>query len=146
MNITPVELGIAVLALIVLFGPKKLPSFKKAPNKNMVDLASLAPSQPAAARAPSPLSTSVAPPQHMFSQPQQQTMTVQAYAQPQPQAATVPPQPEVQPRAYAPIAQQPAQPADQPQQYAALPTHPGTQEPQYALVGTSQPLKLPEQI
>ncbi|MGH2905284.1 MAG: hypothetical protein ACRDKI_00765 [Solirubrobacterales bacterium] len=56
MRISPLELGLAVLALVVLFGPKRLPGRQDDTVKAPVDLRSLAPSQPAAGRAPSPLS------------------------------------------------------------------------------------------
>ena len=73
MQITPLELGLAVAAIVVAFGPKKLPSFKK-PSVEVAAMPAtpsrpLVPSQFAAGRAPSPLSMSVAhnaEPAHQF--------------------------------------------------------------------------------
>jgi len=63
MHVSPVMLGLAALVVIIAFGPKRLPSFKRDPNANQVDFTSMLPSQPAAGRAPSPLANeSVAPP------------------------------------------------------------------------------------
>jgi hypothetical protein len=57
MQVTPLELGLAAAAVCIVFGPKKFPGSKKITKKSeSVDLSSLAPSQHAAGRAPSPLS------------------------------------------------------------------------------------------
>lgn len=55
MQVTPLELGLAAAAVAIVFGPKRLPNFKRSADANMVDLSLLAASRPAAARAPSPL-------------------------------------------------------------------------------------------
>ena len=70
MHVTPLELGLAAAVVVIAFGPKRLPSFKSSADANLVDLRALAPSQPAAARAPSPLARSVAPPAQSPRQPQ----------------------------------------------------------------------------
>ena len=55
MQITPLELGLAALAIVVIFGPKHRSDVKKTIDDRNVDLSSMAPSQHAAGRAPSPL-------------------------------------------------------------------------------------------
>ena len=73
MQITPLELGLAVAAIVVAFGPRKLPNFKR-PSVEVAAAPTassrpLVPSQFAAGRAPSPLSMSVAhdaAPAHQF--------------------------------------------------------------------------------
>ncbi|MGH2905285.1 MAG: Sec-independent protein translocase subunit TatA/TatB [Solirubrobacterales bacterium] len=58
MGITPLELGLAVLAVFIVFGPKKLPSFKRPAVHVPVERErnfNFAPSQYAAGRAPSPV-------------------------------------------------------------------------------------------
>jgi hypothetical protein len=87
MHVTPLEFGLVALVLVVAFGPKRLPNFKRSSNSNVVDLSSLAPSQPAAGRAPSPLSHSTAPPaqQPVAQQPApQQQYAMSGPSSPQP--------------------------------------------------------------
>jgi hypothetical protein len=55
MQVTPLELGLAVAAIFIAFGPKRLPSFKKKSPAIEMARRNLAPSQYAAGRAPSPL-------------------------------------------------------------------------------------------
>jgi hypothetical protein len=137
-HVTPLELGLAVAAVVIAFGPKRLPSFKRPADANKVDISAMYPAMHAAGRAPSPLSHSVAPPSHQFDQP---------VAQPVAQAAAPMPQQPVaqyaQPIAPPPVAQraQATQPRAQ-----AHPTAQSQVEPHYALVGTSAPLKLPDEF
>ena len=73
MHVSPLMLGLAALVVIVAFGPKRLPSFKRDPHANQIDFASMLPSQPAAGRAPSPLAAdSVAPPAAPQARPEPQ--------------------------------------------------------------------------
>jgi hypothetical protein len=79
-------LGLAALVVVIAFGPKRLPSFKSNKDANMIDLSSMIPSQPAAARAPSPLAQSAAPPAPA-SQPQYaMSGTAAPLQQPEPQS------------------------------------------------------------
>jgi Sec-independent protein translocase protein TatA len=60
MHVTPLELGLAVLVVCVVFGPKRLPSSNRSKQREQVDFSSLRASRPAAGRAPSPLSRQAA--------------------------------------------------------------------------------------
>jgi len=56
MQVTPLELGLAAAAVVVVFGPKKFTRNEKRVKEDTVDLSALRASQHAAGRAPSPLS------------------------------------------------------------------------------------------
>src|SRR3954447_12568459 len=46
MNVSPLMLGLAALVVVVVFGPKRLPSFKRSKTANQIDLTAMMPSQP----------------------------------------------------------------------------------------------------
>jgi hypothetical protein len=106
MHVTPLMIGLAVLAVVILFGPKKLPEKRKKQN-NLVDLSAIAEPQ---VRAGAPIATPptrLAVPTHQF-----------AASTPPPQAAMPMAQPQmaVPQTQYASIAPPPVQHAQQ--QYA----------------------------
>ena len=81
MQITPLELGLAALAVVVVFGPKHRSGLNNTVDDRDVDLSSMAPSQHAAGRAPSPLAQAAR-------QERQYAMTGYAPAQQQQRQAT----------------------------------------------------------
>jgi hypothetical protein len=56
MHITSVQLLLATLAIVVIFGPKKLPDFRRSSQANTVELSALVTVRPAAGTTAPPIS------------------------------------------------------------------------------------------